>query len=899
MGRTHGIHAEPTTFGLKLAGLGVRARARPRAGAARARRHARREAVRRGRDVRARRSAGRARRLRAARPRAGADVDAGHPARPPCGAALCAGARRGLARDVRARDPPPRPDRGRRGGRAVRPQAEGLVGDAAQAQSGRGRAHLRARAGRPRTGDRRPRERRALARARHLALVRRARGHPGRVPRARLHARPLRVARRRAWSSGPSGCAGTSRRASGCTPASACCSRSSSPGSRATTPTVSSSATRCARGTRSGRFRELVAADAEIAAPRRPRRGLRRRRIHAPRRHRLRAPRRARHDPQGGPPCLKRSHVGSGKVRELYALDDERLLLTASDRISTFDVVLPTEIPDKGRVLTGLSGFWFARTRDIVAEPSARDPAPTAARLECRRLEMLPIECVVRGYLSGSGWKDYKATGAVCGHRLPEGLPESDGCRSRSSRRRRRRRAATTRTSRASRRRSWSAPSASPRRSAISLALYALRRRLRGAARDHARRHEVRARNRRRAGALVLGDEAMTPDSSRFWPADEYAAGGPQPSFDKQFVRDYCETLGWDKTDPGPELPGRRRRRHARALRRGVRAADGDPVRRLRRRPGRGAPVRATVLVRPKPGILDPQGEAVESSLRHLGFSVGGARVGRLVELEVDAPDAERARAELERMCEQLLTNPLIESYEIELRGEREDARRRRHLPRLERRPRRTAGARAARRRAGRGVARGGAAARGRRRCAPGRLLVRRLPALRRDRALLARDAGRARVRRGGRAGARDLQRLPGALRGRAAPRRTAPERVARVRMHRRRCPRRAGRHAVHLRELERRCAHDPHQARRGRLVRRRRAARRGRGRRPGGAPLREREPERLGGRRGRRGQQAAERHGPHAHPEHAVDPLLGPTGGLPILESLVAAATARTPILA
>ena len=117
-------------------------------------------------------------------------------------------------------------------------------------------------------------------------------------------------------------------------------------------------------------------------------------------------------------------HVGSGKVRELYALDDDRLLLVASDRISTFDVVLPSEIPDKGRVLTGLSAFWFTRTRDICPNHllALRGDGRST---ECRRLEMLPIECVVRGYLSGSGWKDYRATGAVCGHELPAGLVES------------------------------------------------------------------------------------------------------------------------------------------------------------------------------------------------------------------------------------------------------------------------------------------------------------------------------------------------------------------------------------------------------------------------------------------------------------------------------------------
>src|SRR5918995_1640882 len=117
-------------------------------------------------------------------------------------------------------------------------------------------------------------------------------------------------------------------------------------------------------------------------------------------------------------------HVGSGKVRELYALDDERLLLVASDRISVFDVVLPTEIPDKGRVLTGLSAFWFARTKDICPNHLLGLGADGRST-ECRRLEMLPIECVVRGYLAGSGWKDYRATGEVCGHVLPAGLVES------------------------------------------------------------------------------------------------------------------------------------------------------------------------------------------------------------------------------------------------------------------------------------------------------------------------------------------------------------------------------------------------------------------------------------------------------------------------------------------
>jgi phosphoribosylaminoimidazole-succinocarboxamide synthase len=246
-------------------------------------------------------------------------------------------------------------------------------------------------------------------------------------------------------------------------------------------------------------------------------------------------------------------HVGSGKVREIYELDGDRLLLVASDRISTFDVVLPTEIPDKGRVLTGLSGFWFARTREIVPNHLLALRADGRST-EARRLSMLPIECVVRGYLAGSGWKDYLDTGEVCGHRLPPGLRESERL---------------------------PAPIFTPATKAqeghdenidrdqaaelvgyevlveaerVSIALYE------HAAAFAAERGILIADTKfelglDQDGVLTLGDEALTPDSSRFWPADDYQAGRGQPSFDKQFVRDYCESLGWDKTPPGPELP--------------------------------------------------------------------------------------------------------------------------------------------------------------------------------------------------------------------------------------------------------------------------------------------------------------------------------------------------------
>jgi phosphoribosylaminoimidazole-succinocarboxamide synthase len=246
-------------------------------------------------------------------------------------------------------------------------------------------------------------------------------------------------------------------------------------------------------------------------------------------------------------------HMASGKVREIYAVDDERLLLVASDRISTFDVVLGTPIPDKGRVLTGLSAFWFRRTEDIVPNHllELRDDGRTTV---CRKLEMLPIECVVRGYLAGSGWKDYKATGEVCGHVLPEGMRESDR---------------------------FPDPIFTPATKAVEghdenideeraatlcgEELYAEAKRVslelyRFAAKHAEERGIVLADTKFELGlapdgTLVLGDEALTPDSSRFWPADEYEPGRPQPSFDKQFVRDWCETTGWDKTPPGPELP--------------------------------------------------------------------------------------------------------------------------------------------------------------------------------------------------------------------------------------------------------------------------------------------------------------------------------------------------------
>jgi phosphoribosylaminoimidazole-succinocarboxamide synthase len=252
--------------------------------------------------------------------------------------------------------------------------------------------------------------------------------------------------------------------------------------------------------------------------------------------------------------------LAQGKVRDIYAVGEDRLLLVASDRISTYDVVHPTPIPDKGKVLTGLTAFWLDRTAHIVANhlvSFTKVPEETRGRgMLVERLEMVPVECVVRGYITGSGWKDYGASGTVCGIELPGGLRESEQLPD---------------------------PIFTPATKAevgdhdenvdfdraaeiigdrelleelrrLSIELY-----VHGA--EHAREHGIILADtkfefgRRADGTVVLGDEVLTPDSSRFWPADGYEPGRGQPSFDKQYVRDWAAGSGWDKTPPAPALP--------------------------------------------------------------------------------------------------------------------------------------------------------------------------------------------------------------------------------------------------------------------------------------------------------------------------------------------------------
>jgi phosphoribosylaminoimidazole-succinocarboxamide synthase len=252
--------------------------------------------------------------------------------------------------------------------------------------------------------------------------------------------------------------------------------------------------------------------------------------------------------------------IASGKVREMYALDEARLLMVASDRISTYDAVHPTPIPDKGKVLTGLSHFWFQRTGHIVANHlvSATDGVPAAERgraLVVRRLRMLPVECVVRGYITGSGWKDYQASGSVSGIELPAGLRESEQLPE----------PIFTPSTKADvghdeaidfeRAAELVGDRELMRRVAdVAVELYSF-------AAEHARANGVILADTKfefgldEHDRLVVGDEVLTPDSSRYWPADQYQVGRGQPSFDKQYVRDWATASGWDRKPPAPAIP--------------------------------------------------------------------------------------------------------------------------------------------------------------------------------------------------------------------------------------------------------------------------------------------------------------------------------------------------------
>jgi phosphoribosylaminoimidazole-succinocarboxamide synthase len=284
------------------------------------------------------------------------------------------------------------------------------------------------------------------------------------------------------------------------------------------------------------------------------------------------------------------SHVSSlqrihqGKVRDIYAVDAQHMLIVTTDRLSAFDVVMPDPIPGKGRVLTQISNFWFQRTRHIVpnhladyplarAVPDAAERAPLEERsIVVRRLKALPIEAVVRGYLIGSGWKDYQQSGAVCGIALPAGLRQADRLPEPIF-------TPATKAEMGSHDENIAyervvaliGRGLAEQVRATALALY-------GFAVEHALQRGIIIADTKfefgvdEVGHLTLIDEALTPDSSRFWPADTYRPGTSPPSFDKQYVRDYLETLDWPKRAPGPKLPpeiiARTSEKYAEALRR-------------------------------------------------------------------------------------------------------------------------------------------------------------------------------------------------------------------------------------------------------------------------------------------------------------------------------------------
>lgn len=256
-----------------------------------------------------------------------------------------------------------------------------------------------------------------------------------------------------------------------------------------------------------------------------------------------------------------------GKVRDVYNVDDDSLLIVATDRISAFDCILPTPIERKGEVLTALSEFWFAQLKDVVAnhliESDVEVMPPVVQRhaqtlkgrsMLVRRAEVFPVECVVRGYLVGSGWKDYKRTGSVCGHKLPEGLVESAKLPE----------AIFTPSTKAEEGHDENITEDQVRELIGDEKTVLLRDtslRLYREAEEYARQRGIIIADTKfefgmgKDGQLLLVDEVLTPDSSRFWPADEYEPGRSQPSFDKQFVRDYLETLDWDKQPPAPAIP--------------------------------------------------------------------------------------------------------------------------------------------------------------------------------------------------------------------------------------------------------------------------------------------------------------------------------------------------------
>lgn len=365
----------------------------------------------------------------------------------------------------------------------------------------------------------------------------------------------------------------------------------------------------------------------------------------------------------------------SGKVRRLYAWprvnpdEPRRLLMVATDSISAFDHVLPTEIPDKGIILTQLSLWWFDQLADLVDNHLVSTDVPPAVAgraIIVEELTMIPVECVARGYLTGSGWAEYQATGSVCGIALPEGL--QNGSR-------------------------LPEPIFTPAIKApmgehdenVDFATIAemhgelLAAALRDLTLSLYRRAEEIARQRgiivadtkfefgaRRDGTLVLADEVLTPDSSRFWDAATWVPGSALPSYDKQYVRDWLlKDSGWDKDSdtPPPALPDE----IVQATRARYIAAYEKLTDRRYVAPGAAAPAKSRIIVdvMPKPEILDPQGKAVTGALKRLGFTGLSVRQGKRFEIEVDGEITVERLDQVRKAADMLLANTVIESFDV------------------------------------------------------------------------------------------------------------------------------------------------------------------------------------------------------------------------------------------
>jgi phosphoribosylaminoimidazole-succinocarboxamide synthase len=364
--------------------------------------------------------------------------------------------------------------------------------------------------------------------------------------------------------------------------------------------------------------------------------------------------------------------VSRGKVRDIYEYEDY-VVLVATDRISAFDVVFPNGIPDKGKVLTQLSAFWFERLRGIVpnhfvsADVSDIEGLSEESRrilkdrvTIARKVEPIPVECVVRGYLEGSGWKDYQATGFIGGIQLPEGLRQADRLPEPIFT------PATKATSGHDENIGFEAVVEEVGEDIANRLRYTSLELFKVAATFLENKDVILADTKFEfgmdAGKIVLIDEVFTPDSSRFWPRESYEPGGPQISFDKQYVREFLETSGWNKEPPAPPLPEDVVQNTSKKYRAIYRIVAGKPLDPLKET------IRAKVVVTLKRNVSDPQGLAILKALHALGFTdADQVRAGKFFEVEVRGMDPKKVCERVKTMSTRLLSNPVIEDFTVEV----------------------------------------------------------------------------------------------------------------------------------------------------------------------------------------------------------------------------------------